>query len=59
MTKTFCDKCGVDCTYDNRGIMAKGAFYIRLKDKVAHSEVVLCLDCKTELEKVLEDFLNK
>jgi len=62
MKKEFCDRCQKDCTFSSRGIKADGNFYIYLRSegghKVAHDELVVCMDCKSELEKVLEEFLT-
>lgn len=61
MTKSFCDKCGKDCTWNVREIKCSNNYYLWLDEsseiKVAR-DLMLCLDCKMLFEKVIQDFMK-
>lgn len=64
MRKTLCDKCGADCTFNERYIKSNEPFYLyTIKDKEKHktaiSELTLCFDCKSKFGKLIEDFLTQ
>ena len=61
MRKTFCDKCGKDCTFDERSFKCCPPHYTYAKKEDNHevgvSELVLCLSCKKKFEDTINSFL--
>jgi len=57
--KSFCDKCGKNCTFSEREYKCNGGTaYIWLKNGVA-MDLLLCLDCKSLFELVVAEFVTK
>jgi hypothetical protein len=64
MRKSFCDKCHSDCTNEEREIKCVGSgnhylYLDGLNGGLIGRDLMLCLSCKLEFEKIIQEWMKK